>query len=106
MLAINAQVEAVNRRATGDQALRKDLRKAQANIFKLLEKELKVVPKNFYRNRWMALGMAVIGIPLGVAFGASLGSMAFLGVGIPIGMSIGMALGAGMDKKAAEEGGS
>ena len=48
--------------------------------------------------------MSAFGIPLGVAFGASLDNMAFLGIGIPIGMAIGMAVGAGMDKKAFEEG--
>jgi hypothetical protein len=48
--------------------------------------------------------MAAFGIPIGVAFGASLGSMAFLAIGIPIGMVIGLAIGSGMDKKAFEEG--
>jgi hypothetical protein len=48
--------------------------------------------------------MSAFGLPLGVAFGAALGNMAFLGIGLPIGMSIGIALGNGMDTKAKNEG--
>jgi hypothetical protein len=48
--------------------------------------------------------MAGFGIPIGVAFGASLGNMAFLGIGLPIGLATGIAVGSGMDKKAFEEG--
>ena len=73
-------------------------------IIELLEKKHKIVPKKFYLNRWLALGMAVFGVPLGVVMGSSLGNMAFIGTGIPIGMVIGMALGADMDKKALKEG--
>ncbi len=80
------------------------MRSAELRILKLIEKEQKLVPKNTYRNRWMAIGMSVFGVPIGVAFGASLGNMAFLAIGIPIGMAIGIGLGTGMDKKALEEG--
>lgn len=69
-----------------------------------LEKEVKLVPKNHYRNRWLALGMAAFGLPMGVVFGISLGNMAFLAIGLPIGMAIGIAVGTGLDKKASEEG--
>jgi len=57
-----------------------------------------------WNDTWLAVGMAAFGIPLGVAFGASLGNMAFLAIGIPVGMAIGIAVGTGMDKKAFEEG--
>jgi hypothetical protein len=73
-------------------------------IFKLVEKELKLVTKNHYRRLWMVLGMTIFGVLLGVAFGASLGNMAFLGLGLPIGMAIGIGVGTVMDKKAATEG--
>ena len=73
-------------------------------ILKLIEKEQKLVPKNIYRNRWLAIGMSAFGIPFRVAFGISLGNMAFLAIGLPLGMAIGIAIGAGMDKKAFEEG--
>ena len=71
---------------------------------KQLEKELKWVTKNHYRTMWMMLGMTTFGLPLGVAFGAALGNMAFLGIGLPIGMAIGIGVGISMDQKAANEG--
>ena len=70
----------------------------------MVEKELKLVTKNHYRNTWLAIGMTAFGIPLGIAFGGSLGNMAFIGIGMPIGMAIGIAVGTEMDKKASENG--
>jgi len=102
--SINQNVEEINSFSGSNKDLLKRLRKSQMRILKLIEKELKLVPKNFYRNRLLAIGMSAIGIPIGVAFGLSLGNMAFLGIGIPIGMVVGMAIGAGMDKKTFEEG--
>lgn len=102
--SIHTEVKAINAETGSEKAQRAQLRKSQSRILKLIEKELKLVPKNHYRNLWTALGMSVFGLPLGVAFGASLGNMAFLGFGLPIGLAIGMAVGTHMDKKAAEEG--
>ena len=102
--SINQDIQAINSFSGSNKDLLKHLRKAQYNILNLIEKELKLVPKNLYRNRWMAIGLSVFGISFGVVFGVSLGNMAYLGIGIPIGMVIGMAIGAGMDKKAFEDG--
>ena len=88
----------------GGNNLRSQLRKKLYGIFRLLEKELKIVPKNYYRNTWLALGMATFGIPFGVIFGMALGNMAFMSIGLPIGMGIGMAIGEKMDQKAQKEG--
>ena len=102
--SINNGIDQLNSVSESEKELRKQIRVSQSSILKLIEKELKIVTKNHFRNTWLAVGMAVFGIPLGVAFGASLGNMAFLGIGLPIGMAIGIAVGSGMDKKAAEEG--
>jgi len=102
--SINIGIEGINSFTESEKELRKLIRKTQSRIIKLIEKELKLVTKNHYRNTWLALGMSVFGIPLGVAFGSSLGNMGFIGIGLPIGMVIGMAIGTGMDKKAFEEG--
>ena len=102
--SINSGIEEINSFKESEKGLRKLIRKAQSRIIKLIEKELKLVTKNHYRNTWLAIGMSVFGIPLGVAFGTSLGNMGFIGIGLPIGMAIGMAIGSGMDKKAFEEG--
>jgi hypothetical protein len=102
--SVNQDIDNLNSFSGSGDELRKLITKKQTGILKVLEKELKLVPKNHYRNLWMVLGMSVFGIPMGVAFGASLGNMAFLGIGLPIGMVIGIAMGTGMDKKAHNEG--
>lgn len=102
--SINGGIDQINSVKDSEKDLRKQIRKTQSNILRLIEKKLKLVTKNHYRNTWLAIGMAVFGIPLGAAFGTSLQNMAFIGIGLPIGMVIGMAVGSGMDKKAFEEG--
>ena len=97
--SVNQDIEKINSFVGSNRSLLKQLRKTQSGIIKLIEKELKLVTKNHYRNLWLALGMA-FGIPFGVVFGISLDNMAFLGIGIPIGIAIGTA----MDKKASDEG--
>lgn len=101
---VNDGIKQINSVSESEKELRKQIRKIQSGILKLIEKELKLVTKNHYRNTWLALGMTAFGIPLGVAFGMSLGNMAFLGIGLPIGLAIGIAVGTGMDKKAFVEG--
>ena len=102
--SMNQDIEGINSLSGSNKELLKQVRSAELRILKLIETEQKLVPKNTYRNRWMAIGMSVFGVPLGVGFGAGLGNMAFLAIGIPLGMAIGIAIGAGMDKKALEEG--
>ncbi len=102
--SINQDIEEINSFVGSNNELLKRLRKAQSKIIILIEKEVKLVTKNHYRNKWMAVGMAAFGIPFGAAFGAISGNMAFIGIGIPIGMAIGIAIGTAMDKKAFENG--
>ena len=102
--SINDRIARINSVTGSEKELRKQIKNTQSGIIKLIEKEHKLVTKNHYRNTWLVVGMAAFGIPLGVAFGASLGNMAFLGIGLPIGMAIGSAVGTAMDKKAFEEG--
>jgi hypothetical protein len=102
--SINHDIDSLNSIPNFGDETGKTIRKLQSGIIKLLEKEIKVVPKNHYRNQWLALGMATFGIPFGVALGMSLGNMALLGIGLPIGLAVGIAVGSGMDKKAFEEG--
>jgi hypothetical protein len=104
VVSINKDIEELNSITGPGDELRKIARKKQTRIIKSLEKELKIVPKNYYCNLWLVLGMTVFGIPVGAAFGAVLRNMAFLGIGLPIGLVIGMAVGTGMDKKAFKEG--
>ncbi len=102
--SINKAVEEINTASTQETALKNVLRKKQSAIIRMVEKEVKLVPKFYYRNLWMVLGMSAFGIPMGVVFSMSLKNMAFIGIGLPIGMAIGIAVGTVMDKKAFEEG--
>ncbi len=97
---INHDIEAFNLFSGSNKQLRKLLGKTQARVLRLLEKELKLVPKNHYRRTWMAIGMSVFGVPIGVAFGATQDNYGFIGIGLVFGMGIGIAIGSGMDKKA------
>lgn len=99
-----SRLDTINQMGDGDPSLRQALRKTYEFMLKTLERELKWVPQGHYRSLWTGLGMAAIGIPFGVAFGLSLGNMAFMAIGLPIGLAIGIAVGTGMDNKAAEEG--
>lgn len=102
--SINKEIVALNSIPTSYKNLRKQIIKGQTNIIKIAEKELKLVPKNYYRNLWLAIGMAVFGLPIGIIIGFALNNMAFLGIGLPMGLAVGIAIGTGMDKKAQEEG--
>ena len=102
--SINGDIEELNSSSLTSNELIKLVKLKQTKIIKVVEKELKIVPKNYYRNLWLILGMSVFGIPIGVAFGSSIGNMGLLGIGLPIGMGIGIVVGSGMDKKAFKEG--
>jgi hypothetical protein len=101
---VNQNIEDLNSTALSDNKLRKLVRQKQAKILKLLEKELKIVPKNYYRNTLMAIGMSLIGAPIGFVFWLITGNIVFIGAGVPIGMVLGIFLGSRMDKKASDEG--
>lgn len=102
--AVNHHIEEINFFTGSDKDLLKQLKNSQAAILKLIEKELKLVTKNHYRNIWLALGMSAFGMPIGVAIGISSGNMGLLAIGLPIGMAIGIFAGTAMDKKANETG--
>lgn len=101
--SINLDIEELNSTSLTSNDFIKLTKQKQTKIIKVIEKELKIVPKNFYRNIWLALGMSAFGLPIGVAFGLSVGNIGLLAIGLPIGMAIGMAVGSRMDKKAFEE---
>lgn len=100
---INKEIDVINR-THDEKELKKFVRKSQHKIVQLLEKEHKIVPKGYYKNMWMAIGMSAFGIPIGVAFGAALSNMAFMAMFMPIGMVIGIAIGTQKDNDAAKKG--
>jgi len=101
---INPYVEEINSSLLTGADWNNMVKKQQTSILKLVEKQLKIVPKGYYTKLWMLLGMSAFGLPFGVVFGLSLGNMGMLAVGLPIGMGIGTAMGVAMDKQALAEG--
>jgi len=101
---INRYIEELNTSSEKDRKFNKLVKKKQTELLRFVEKEAKIVPRNYYRNMWLAIGMSAFGLPLGVAFGLSIGNMGLMALGLPIGMVIGISLGTSMDKKAFNEG--
>lgn len=102
--SINSAIQDLNNSSLNDKSWRKLLRRKQTAVLKVLEKNEKLLPRNYYQTLWMSIGMAVFGIPLGTVLGVATDNMGLLGAGLPIGLAIGLAVGASMDKKAAAEG--
>ena len=100
---INENIEVLNATELLGEDFQKRIKKQQTTILKLVVKEQKIVPKNYYRKLWMLLGMSAFGIPIGLAFGLGI-NMGLFAMGLPIGMGIGVTIGSLMDKKALEEG--
>lgn len=101
---INTQVNDLNSVSLTGNTLRRQIKKKQIAITRILEKDLKIVPINYYRNLWILLGMTAFGLPMGVAIGLSAGNIGLLGVGFPFGMGVGALIGMRLDKKAKAEG--
>jgi hypothetical protein len=101
---INHEIEQLNSISDIDKNFVNATKEMENRIIKLIEKKYKIVPKNYYRKLWMVLGVSAFGIPMGVAFGLSIGNFGMLAIGIGIGMAIGVGVGSSMDKKAFNEG--
>jgi hypothetical protein len=101
---INQEIEQLNSIAGIDIYFVKATKEKENIVIKLVERKHKIVPKNYYKKLWMILGMSVFGVPMGVAFGLSIGNLGMLGISLPIGMAIGVGVGSNMDKNAFNEG--
>ena len=100
---INERIEEINLFAGSNKELLRTVNKSLYFIVKLLERKLKIVPRSFYRTRWLIMGMFLIGIPLGAIIGYVMGKMVYLGLGIPTGLLIGLIIGTQLDKKTLDE---
>lgn len=102
--SVNDYIDQINSSTLTAIQLTKFIKQKQTSILKQIEKELKIVPKNYYRNMWILFGFTAFGLPIGVALSLSLGNIGLLGIGLPIGMAIGLAIGSSLDKKALTDG--
>jgi len=102
--SVNDCVDQINSSTLNETQLTKFIKQKQTSILKQIEKQLKIVTKNYYRNLWMLFGFTAFGLPIGVVFGLSIGNIGLLAIGLPIGMAIGLVVGYLLDKKALNEG--
>lgn len=102
-LQINEKIEALNRFEGPSKDYLKKTRSSKKGIFELLQKNLGLVPKEYYTNLWMPIGMTVLGLPIGMILFVITKNAAFIGLGLPIGLAIGSHHGKKLDKKAEEE---
>lgn len=99
----NDQVETL-KSMSDEKLLRRKAKSATTKIIATAVKDHRLTPRKYHQMTWMGLGMAVFGVPIGVALSSGIGNSGMIGAGIAIGLPIGMAIGTGMDKKAASEG--
>lgn len=80
VMSINEDIEKLNSTIASGDELRKVIKKIQTKIIKKLEKEVKLVPKNYYSYLWLAIGIASFGVPIGVVLELCLGIWLFWGL--------------------------
>ena len=81
----------------------KKIRSSKKAIFDMLQKELGLVPKDYYTKLWMSKGLASFGLLFGVLLYAITQNPAFIALGLPLGAAMGSLHGKKLDKKAEEE---
>ena len=72
---INDHVDLINSSLDSDNKFAKGLKNAQSKILNLIEKQHKLVTKNYYRNIWLTMGIGAFGVPIGFGIGLSTGTM-------------------------------
>ncbi len=96
---INEAVKFLNSFSGTEKKHTKAFNKKYTSILALIKKELKLVPKNHYRNLGLALGMS-----FGVTFSVILGDSGNIAIGIGLGTVLGIIVGTNLDKNAEEAG--
>ena len=100
VLSINEHILLINSFSGTDAKLVKELRKSRNEILSTLQKELQVVPRNYYQRMWVAIGITAFGLPMGVVFGVILDNLACMALALPMGLLFGIIIGSSLDKKA------
>lgn len=100
---LNLLIDVNNQMHDDEEMYRKSLNKIVRDTVKLVEKEAKIVPLNFYTNNWLIIG-TTFGVTLGSILSNLNDEIAFLGLFIAIGLSLGYGYGKSLDNKAIKEG--
>ncbi|TVZ25234.1 hypothetical protein JM83_0136 [Gillisia sp. Hel_I_86] len=102
LVEMNVEIEHLNACLDDHPRFLSKIKSAKMLLLNNIHKNLEIVPKNYYRNLWLAIGMSAFGLPLGIVFSVIWNNYSFMAIGLPIGMSIGIALGTLLDKQAEE----
>ena len=70
---INIKIANLNAASRDEKEYARELDRAYQSTLKLVQEKLNWVPRDFYRDQWMALGLSVFGLPLGVVTGTCVG---------------------------------
>lgn len=103
VVVMNTEIDRLNTLPDDHHRLLVGIRAVKRKLLKSALEDLALVPKNYYRNMWLALGMTAIGMPLGAVFSLALDNVSFISIGFPMGLAIGVAIGTFYDKKAEED---
>ena len=103
---VNQSIEDLNSTILTGDDLRKSVKRKQTEIINLLVKELKIVPKHYYRNLWyiFTVPFVFLGFHIGRDTGGLLGIVMGIVMTILFVFLMVYVLGAGLDKKAFKEG--
>ncbi|HSM63455.1 MAG TPA: hypothetical protein VK833_05905, partial [Gillisia sp.] len=103
VVVMNVEIDRLNTLPDTHHRLLAGTKAVKRKLLKSALEDLELVPKNYYRNMWLAIGMTAIGLPLGVVFSSVRDNVSFISIGLPMGLAIGVAIGTFYDKKAEEE---
>jgi len=102
---INTDIKMINSFSGSENDLIKILKKTHTKILAYIEKELSLVKKFHYQNKWMAFGM-LAGVLFSAIFSNFVDAATWtsMGMGISMGLLFGLLAGKNRDKSADKEG--
>ena len=103
VVVMNVEIDRLNTLPDNHTRLFVAIKAVKRKLLKYALEDLELVPKNYYRNMWLAIGMSGMGVPMGVLFSVMLDDFSYISIGLSTGLAIGIGIGTYLDKKAVEE---
>lgn len=103
VVVMNVEIDRLNTLPDNHSRLFVAIKAVKRKLLKSALEDLELVPKNYYRNMWLAIGMSGMGVPMGVLFSVMLDNFSYISIGLSTGLAIGIGIGTYLDKKAVEE---
>lgn len=99
---LNTEIAQLNSILDNDETLGSNIKQVKKKLLISLHRDLGLVPKNYYRNYGLAIGMSVIGVPIGVLLSILFNDYSYIAIGYMLGIVAGLAIGKLFDKNALE----